>query len=307
MGREALRALAICGPTASGKSEFASRLAAEYGAEIVNADSRQIYRGMRVGTGWPTDEQFARAPHHLYGIASPAQAYNAGLYVRDASSAVSSIAVRGNWAIVSGGTGLYIEALAGSMPLDRPVASDELRERVRTEAVVHPHEGLRAWLAAIAPNAAARIPAGDRYRTLRGLEAALAAREAPAARAAPPPTVDLQLIVLEAPSAALRERIEARVRSMFASGLMEEALALEREFGLVPALTGIGYAEALAYARGLMRRDEAIATTCNRTSAYAKRQQTWFRRIAHAQRLDAFGAGTWSSLRTLAREFAAVK
>ena len=307
MGREALRTLAICGPTASGKSEFASRLAAEYGAEVVNADSRQIYRGMRVGTGWPTDEQLARAPHHLYGIASPAQRYNAGLFVRDASAAISGIAARGKWAIVSGGTGLYVEALAGSMPLDRLVASDELRERVRAEALVHPHEALRAWLAAVAPDAAVRITAGDRYRTLRGLEAALAAREASAGRTASPADIDVQIIVLEAPRATLRVRIETRVRWMFASGLVEEAVALEREFGAVPALTGIGYAEALAYARGLMRRDEATSATCGRTTAYAKRQQTWFRRIARAQRLDAFGAGTWSSLRTLAREFAAVK
>ena len=297
-----MRAIAICGPTATGKSELASRLAAECGAEVVNADSRQIYRGLRIGTGWPTDEQFARAPHHLYGIISTAQSYNAALFVRDASAAIAAISARGRLPIVSGGTGLYVEALAGSMPLDRPVASDELRERVRDEARTHPHEMLHAWLGALAPEAARRVPRGDRYRTLRALEAALAARDGDGRREGPPPRVELEIIVLEGQRTILRERVDSRVRSMFAQGLVEEALAVEQAFGAVPALTGIGYAEALAYARGLMRQDEAIAATVRRTAAYAKRQQTWFRRIARARRLDAFDTATWPSLRALARE-----
>lgn len=302
-----LRALAICGPTATGKSEFASRLAAECGGEVVNADSRQIYQAMRIGTGWPTAEQFARAPHHLYGVASPAQTYHAGRFVCDASAAIADIAARGKLAIVSGGTGLYVEALAGSMPLDRPVASDELRGRIRAEARIHPHEALRGWLSVLAPEAAVRIPAGDRYRTLRAIEAALAAMDGPRTRQTGPQRVALEIVVLEAPRAVLRDRIEARVRSMFEAGIVEEALALERAFGDVPALTGIGYAEALAYARGLMRRDEAIVATSMRTVAYAKRQQTWFRRIAHARRFDAFDAATLTSLAGLAREFALAK
>lgn len=172
-----LRALALCGPTASGKSELASLLAQEIGGEIVNADSRQLYAGMRIGTGWPSDEQFARAPHHGYGTLSPDDHYSAGLFVTDARAEIARIVARGRTPIVVGGTGLYIEALAGSMPLDRPYADDELRERIRFEAAVHPHAVLREWLAAIAPHAAARITAGDRYRTLRALEAALAGRE----------------------------------------------------------------------------------------------------------------------------------
>jgi tRNA dimethylallyltransferase len=300
----ALRALALVGPTGTGKSEFASRLAAECGGEVVNADSRQIYRGMRIGTAWPSDEQFARAPHHLYGIASPAETYNAGRYVRDASAAIAAIAARGKFAIVTGGTGLYVEALAGSMPLDRPIASDTLRARMRAEAAAHPADALRAWLTALAPQAAARIPSGDRYRTLRALEAALAIREGAAEREEVRPHVALSCVVLEADRVVLRERIAARTRSMFDAGLVEEAQDLERTFGDVAALTGIGYAEALAYARGLMRREEAIGGVIRRTAAYAKRQQTWFRRIAGAMRLDALEPATWSSLRALARELA---
>ena len=172
-----LRALALCGPTASGKSELASRLAAEIGGEVVNADSRQIYAGMRIGTGWPSDEQFARAPHHGYGTIAAGDRYSAGRFVEDARATINDVIARNKLPILVGGTGLYIEALAGSMPLDRPIAGDELRARVRHEADVHPHAALRSWLEAIAPDAAARIKPGDRYRTLRAIEAALAARE----------------------------------------------------------------------------------------------------------------------------------
>jgi tRNA dimethylallyltransferase len=313
-----LRALALCGPTASGKSELASRLAAEIGGEVVNADSRQIYAGMRVGTGWPSDEQLEQAPHHGYGALAAGERYSAGRYVEDARVTIAEIAARHKLPILVGGTGLYIEALAGSMPLDRPIAGDELRARVRREADVHPHAALRSWLEAIAPDAAARIKPGDRYRTLRAIEAALAARENLEVRRELPLAsspelrsgttarhdLDLTIVVLDASRELLETRIAQRVRTMFAAGLLEEARAVRATFGDAPALSGIGYAEALAYADGTATRDEAVAAAIRRTRAYAKRQQTWFRRIASAQRLDAFDAQTPSALRELARGLA---
>ena len=312
-----LRALAVCGPTASGKSELASLLAQEIGGEIVNADSRQLYACMRIGTGWPSDEQFARAPHHGYGTLPPDEQYSAGRFVADARAQIVDIAARGHVVIVVGGTGLYIEALAGSMPLDRPVADDVLRERVRHEASIHPHAALREWLASIAPDAAARITAGDRYRTLRALEAALAQRDCgvPAsrgrARAQERGTADaskaihLDIAVLELPRQQIDARIAERVRAMFEGGLVAEAQAVAGSFPGAPALTGIGYAEALAYAGGLVTRSEAIASTVKRTRAYAKRQQTWFRRLESAVRIDASDPEALHALRALARESAA--
>jgi tRNA dimethylallyltransferase len=307
-----LRALALCGPTASGKSELASRLAAEIGGEVVNADSRQIYAGMRIGTGWPSDEQLACAPHHGYGALAAGERNSAGRFVEDARVTIAEITARDKLAILVGGTGLYIEALAGSMPLDRPIADDELRARVRHEADVHPHAALRSWLEAIAPDAAARIKPGDRYRTLRAIEAALAAREnfedGPERPLASSPTarhdLDLTIVVLDASPELLEARIAQRVRTMFAAGLIEEARAVRATFGDAPALSGIGYAEALVYLDGAATRDEAVAAAIRRTRAYAKRQQTWFRRIASAQRLDAFDAQTPSALRALARGLA---
>jgi tRNA dimethylallyltransferase len=308
----------LCGPTASGKSELASRLAAEIGGEVVNADSRQIYTGMRVGTGWPSDEQLARAPHHGYGTIAAGDRYSAGRFVEDARVTIAEIAARHKLPILVGGTGLYIEALAGSMPLDRPIADDELRARVRREADVHPHPALRSWLEAIAPDAATRIKPGDHYRTLRAIEAALAAREnvqdgrerplasSPELRpgAAARQDLDLTIVVLDASPELLAARIAQRVRTMFAAGLIEEARAVRAMFGDAPALSGIGYAEALAFLDGTATRDEAVAAAIRRTRAYAKRQQTWFRRIASAQRLDAFDALTPSALRELARGLA---
>ncbi|MBV8170941.1 MAG: tRNA (adenosine(37)-N6)-dimethylallyltransferase MiaA, partial [Candidatus Eremiobacteraeota bacterium] len=272
----------------------------------VNADSRQIYAGMRIGTGWPSDEQFARAPHHLYGMVDPSERYSAGRFVIDARAAIETIAARGALPILVGGTGLYIEALAGTMPLDRPVADDRVRARVRAEAAVHPADALRAWLASLAPQSAARIPPGDRYRTLRALEAALAerAQEQPPDRIRSAPPVQLTIVVLDAAPDVLEGRITARVRAMFEHGLVDEALAVRGKHEDAPALSGIGYAEALSYADGSATWVEALTQTVARTRAYAKRQRTWFRRIADALRLDAYDERTPHALLEVARGFA---
>lgn len=301
------RALAICGPTASGKSELASQLAQAIGGEIINADSRQIYAGMRIGTGWPSGEQMARAPHHGYGILPPSERYNAGRFVSDAREIIAQVHARGRVPILVGGTGLYIEALAGSMPLDRPVADDELRERIRRESAVHPHDALREWLSVIAPVSAARIMPSDRYRTLRALEAALAGRlelSTFAQHAHRRDPVRLDIVVLEIEREPLRARIQERVQSMFDEGLVGEAQAIARAHPDAPALTGIGYAEALAYAAGLATRSEAIAGAVKRTRAYAKRQETWFRRLASAARVSALDPGALRTLQSHARESA---
>jgi tRNA dimethylallyltransferase len=120
------RALIICGPTSSGKSEIALALAAQMRGEIVNADSRQVYRGMDIGTGMPPRSAFDLVPHHLYGFVDPSQRYSAARYVLDADAAIAAICARGGLPIVVGGTGFYIEALMGTMTLDRPPGDDAL-------------------------------------------------------------------------------------------------------------------------------------------------------------------------------------
>lgn len=282
-------AIAICGATAVGKSAIGIEVARALEGEIVNADSRQIYRDLTIGTGVPSPVQLALAPHHLFQFVDPCERYSAGSYVRDASAVMDGIDARSKVPIIVGGTGLYIEALGGSMPMDRRAADFSVRTRVRNEAAVHEHQTLRDWLSVISPDEARRVPANDRYRTLRALEGVLASRalEETPAYSTPLVTRTLDVVVLELDSAVLKGRIAARVHSMFEEGIVDEALSLSRRCPRAPALTGLGYAEALAWSKGEMTRPEAIASTIHRTLRYAKRQRTWFRRMDMAVRIDA--------------------
>jgi tRNA dimethylallyltransferase len=293
-GQPVIRALCVCGPTSSGKSDAALAAAEAVGGEIVNADSRQVYAAMRIGTGWPSIEAMSRVPHHLYGIISPAERYNAVRFADDARAAIAGIAARGRLPILAGGTGFYIEALAGTMPIDRPAGGEALRNRVLREALTHPHEALRAWLHALDPASASRVPAGDRYRTVRAIESALAGRDAripvDGVTRSPSkslPELQLTTVVLRVARTDLRDRIAKRVTAMFAAGLEEEAALVRARWPDAPGLTSIGYAEALAIADGTATRSEAIARCTLRTSQYAARQETWFRRFRNARVIEA--------------------
>lgn len=178
--------LVLTGPTASGKSVLAMRLAQRFGAEIVGADSRQIYRGMPVGTAAPVAEDMARVPHHLVGFLDPRERYSAARFVADALASIDAIHARGRRAIVAGGTGFYVRALAGDVALS-PAYDAALRERLAREARIHPPDVLAGWLHALAPARAAAIAPNDPYRVTRALEIALAERvgshsDAPAER-----------------------------------------------------------------------------------------------------------------------------
>jgi tRNA dimethylallyltransferase len=299
------RALAICGPTAVGKSAIALEVARALDGEIVNADSRQIYRDLTVGTGVPSREAIASMPHHLFQFVDPCERYSAGSYVRDATTVMDAIDSRSRRPIVVGGTGLYIEALGGSMPMDRRAADAVVRTRVRVEAAVHAHETLHEWLGVIAPGEAKRVPSNDRYRTLRALESVLSgrARDGSQEPSVPLVTRRLDIVVLDVDSTVLGERIAARARAMFENGIVDEALAVSRRCPDAPALTGLGFAEALAWSRGEMTRAEAIASTIQRTLRYAKRQRTWFRRMDTALRVDASDArAATDAIVSMARE-----
>jgi tRNA dimethylallyltransferase len=299
------RALIICGPTSSGKSEIALAVAAQAGGEVVNADSRQIYRGMSTGAGMPAQSAFDLVPHHLYGFVDPAQGYSAARYVSDADAVIADICARGRLPIVVGGTGFYVEALMGTMPLDRPPGDDTVRERLSAEARVHPREVLWEWLSALRPALAQSTRPTDSYRILRALESVLTqrgstAKAQPALQRRPPVCV---VATVRIDRATLRARITRRVEVMFASGLVSEAQALRAAGAGVPALSGLGYAEALSLVDGLATPAEALAATVRRTIQYAKRQETWFRRIRSARVVDADdGDAAIASVAALARE-----
>lgn len=267
--------LLLAGPTASGKTELAVQLALRYEAEIVGADSRQIYRGMPIGTALPSARQLAAVRHHCVAFLDPHERYSAARFTLDAMAAIDDIQARGKRAIVAGGTGFYLRALAGGVAL--AAAYDEaLRARLAAEAAVHPAAFLHAWLARRDPERAARLHPGDRYRVLRALEVALGA---PAARERPLRTLASEgiarlTVVLDAPPAELDARIERRTDRMLADGLVEEA---ERIGGEAVAGSAVGYPQALAYLRGWGTRAELRTALLRATRRYARRQRAWFR------------------------------
>jgi tRNA dimethylallyltransferase len=270
--------LFLTGPTASGKSELAIALAERFDAEIVGADSRQIYRGMPIGTAAPTPEQRARVPHHLVAFLDPHERYSAARFVIDARHAIDDIVARGRRAIVAGGTGFYIRALAGDVILDAAY-DPALRARLAAEARMHPPEVLADWLHALAPQRAAAIDANDPYRTVRALEIALAGRTpAPPLRDALPALqtdgIPFVKLYLDVDADVLLTRIEDRVDRMLAAGLIDEA---ERVGGDAVAADAVGYREALAYLAGWTTATELRTQLIRFTRRYAKRQATWFR------------------------------
>ncbi|HYZ15641.1 MAG TPA: tRNA (adenosine(37)-N6)-dimethylallyltransferase MiaA [Candidatus Acidoferrum sp.] len=271
--------LIVTGQTASGKSALALALAERFDAEIIGADSRQIYRGMTIGTAAPSAADRARVPHHLVGFLNPQERYSAARFVDDALAAIDAIHARGRRAIVVGGTGFYVRALTGAVALS-PVRDEALRDRLAEEVRIHPVDALAEWLRALDPPLASRVPPHDRYRVTRALEIALACRdhlESPsAADGATLRTrgIPFRKLLLEVDQEMLRERIAARVDAMLAAGLLDEA---EQIGPGALAADAVGYREALAYLAGWSTRDELREHLIRNTRRYAKRQATWFR------------------------------
>ncbi len=271
--------LILAGPTCAGKTALALELAERFDAEIVGADSRQIYRGMAIGTAAPTASERARVPHHLVGFLDPRERYNAARFVADALAALDGIRARGKRAIVAGGTGFYIRALAGDVALSGAF-DPALRERLAHEARIHPPEVLHAWLYARDPDRARVLAPGDGYRTVRALEIALArgsgAGLGPESeeRASAAAGFTFRKLVLDLDDSELDARIGRRVDAMLAAGLLEEA---ERVGADAVAADAVGYPQALAYLAGRSTAGELRAALVRATRRYAKRQRTWFR------------------------------
>ncbi len=269
--------LVLAGQTCAGKTALAIELAERFDAEIVGADSRQIYRGMPIGTAAPTAAELARRPHHLVGFIEPDERYSAARFSHDAVRAVAEIEARGKRAIVVGGTGFYIRALTGDVTLSS--AYDEaVRSRLARETRLHPPEVMHAWLAARAPARAAALAPGDRYRVARALEVTLASETGAVPEVAVPTLRTLGKrflkLVLDVPAATLEERIAARVDAMLAAGFIEEA---ERVGASAVAANAVGYPQALAFLDGRSTETELRAALVRATRRYAKRQATWFR------------------------------
>ncbi len=271
------RALLIAGPTASGKSALALRLARERGGVIINADAMQVYRELRILSARPSPEQEARVPHRLYGHVSGRESYSVARWLTDARREIEAAWGRGLVPIITGGTGLYFRALerglAGVPPIDA-----EVREKWRNFA-----GDLHAALTRLDPEAAARLKPNDRQRIVRALEVIeatghpLSHWQAVAQSRAVLAGVEVERILVNVPRETLYARAEARFDQMAAEGALDEVRPLLGLDPALPMMKAIGVPEFSAHLRGEIGRDAAIALAKIATRHYIKRQLTWWR------------------------------
>jgi len=286
--------LIIAGPTAVGKTDASLLLAQELGAEIVSADSMQIYRGMDIGTAKPTREQRRLVYHHMLDIADPAQPYSVGDYLRDARAALDGIISSGGVPIVVGGTGLYIRALMRGL-FHGPPADVELRGRLLQKDADQGEGALYAELAGVDPAAAVKIHPNDLRRTVRALEVYYLRdrtisdfQQEHAFRDRPYP---FRLLFLTRERKELYPRIERRVDQMIVDGLEAEVRRLfdQGYADTLPSMQGLGYKHFMDFFHGRSSREDAVALLKRDTKRYAKRQFTWFRREPEAAWVDITG------------------
>jgi tRNA dimethylallyltransferase len=270
---------AIIGPTASGKSELAMAIAARLPVEILVADSRQVFRGLSIGTAKPSLADQRAIPHHLLDLADPDEAFTVADWLSLARTIVAEVATRGRLPLLVGGTGLYVSALLDGYDIASQPWSPELRERLSAELETEGLAALAERQGRLDPAAAEHIDLRNPRRVLRALERAEAGGGPQQPRATPYPG-RLAMIGISRPRAELYRRIDARAEALFESGLVDEVQALLAAGHRADsaALSSHGYAEAVRYLAGELTLEQAIEVTARRTRQYAKRQLTWFRR-----------------------------
>jgi tRNA dimethylallyltransferase len=267
------------GPTASGKSALALRLAADFSGEIINCDALQLYRGFDIGTAKTPAEARSGIPHHLIDALAPQMSFSAGDYARAAREIIAGISSRGHLPFVVGGSGFYLRGLLQGLP-ELPGRDEALRARLSARERRRPGS-LHRLLRRLEPSAAGRIHPRDVQKTLRALEIRLLTRaNLPAPSTARPlEGFRLFLIGLAPERSQLAQAIAARTRQMFDAGLIDEVRNLLSHglSGEEKPFESLGYKQALAYLRGQQTLEQAIESTEIGTRQYAKRQLTWFR------------------------------
>jgi len=297
--------LVIAGATATGKTGLAVRLADELwgrgvGAEIISADSRQVYRGLDIGTAKVGRQDRARIPHHGLDLVDPDAPFSVADFVDHASASLAGIAGRGGLAILVGGTGLYLRAIARGLDTEALPSDAAVRARVEDELGAHGIAAAGARLATLAPGIAARTDLRNPRRVARALEIAELRGDAPlpAPRGYDGPVAWIGLTV---EPATQRRWIAERARAQFEAGLIDEARALRERFDpSLPAFSAIGYGEAWAVLDGRLTREAAIAADAARNVAFAKRQRTWFRAEPGVEWLDVTDSDPLPGARTAA-------
>jgi tRNA dimethylallyltransferase len=279
-----LRVTLIAGPTASGKSALALRLAEQRGAVIVNADSMQVYKELRILTARPTEAEEARVPHRLYGHRSAVEAYSVADWLRDVASLIAAARADGPPLVIAGGTGLYFKALLeGLAPV--PDIPAQIRDYWRTRGRSEGAETLHAELSRLDPAMAARLRPSDPQRIIRALEVIEATGRSLSAwqeiaGEAPLREGEAEKIYLSPPRAALYARCDARLDGMVEAGALDEVRQL-MALGAPPdrpAMRAHGVPHFVAHLRGELTLEAAMERARADTRHYAKRQLTWARR-----------------------------
>jgi tRNA dimethylallyltransferase len=290
----AIALLAIVGPTATGKTglalALAERLAGTVGADVVSADSRQIYRLMDIATAKATPVERARLPHHLIDVVWPDESFTLAQYQAAANAAIVDIWQRGRLPLLVGGTGLYVRAVIDGLAIPAVAPNAKLRAELEALAAAQGPSALYERLAALDPVAASHMDPTNVRRLVRALEVCIETGRpfSEQQRRRPTPYRPL-LLGLNMERAALYARADARIDAMLAAGLVEETQALvARGYSWsLPAMSSLGYREIGAYLRGETTLPEAVARFKLATHKYIRRQLTWFRPDARITWLDA--------------------
>lgn len=282
----------ILGPTASGKTALGVQVAKRLGAEIISADSIQIYRGLDIGSAKPTQEEMKGIPHHMLNVVEvDGPKFSVAAYQQQARAIIHGLQQANIFPLVVGGTGLYISGLTSPLNFTETAGDETLRRALQAQEQQQPGS-LYAKLQREDPASAQRLHPNDIKRIVRALEVKqLTGKPIGAAfaqTASAPCPYDLTMVGLTMPRPLLYARIEQRVDQMLEQGLVEEARSIW-EKGLdpaLPALQGLGYKQLFAYFAGNYSLEEAVAAIKQETRHFAKRQMTWFRRDARIHWLD---------------------
>lgn len=275
--------LVIAGPTATGKTALAIRLALalldeDIPAEVISADSRQVYRGLDIGTAKPTVEERQGIPHHGLDLVEPNEAFSVASFVGHVAGVLPPIAEAGGLAILAGGTGFYLRAIAQGLDTAALPSDPALRARIEATMTQLGVAAVAERLQRLAPTLATRVDLQNPRRVARALEIAEIAGDAPL----PEPLgygAPVAWLGLDLPRDRHEAAIAQRARAQFDAGLVEEAHALRERFDpALPAFSAIGYAESWALLDGAIDRETAIERDAARNVAFARRQRTWFRR-----------------------------
>ena len=280
--------VAICGPTASGKSSLAIRLCKEFDGEVVSFDSMQIYRGFDVGTAKPSPSETAGVPHHLIDICDPSEKFSAADFIAAADAAVEGIVARGKTAVLCGGTGLYLDSFVSRRDYGELSQDDALRASLAEIAAKQGNAALHAILERLDPDAARAIHQNNVKRVVRAIEicklTGMTKTEWDKRAESVAPDREVDTIILDFRDRdILYNRINARVDEMISHGLVEEVKRLYSQRFLDPSTTAsqaIGYKEMIPFIKGEIGFDQAVENLKLATRHYAKRQLTWFKKSA---------------------------